>query len=109
MIVNNHGPDSSYHFSSADGIHDWKYRGLAFRKGGNTFRYTDGTVNNWGTVQRMTAYVENGHVTHFLFSVIDVHKGYDNGNDNHGSKIMVVPFDGEAFDKWMKSIVKQGK
>lgn len=108
-IVVNHWPSkTSYHFSSMDGIHDWKYRGIAFKKEETKiFRYTDGTVNDWVYVERPTAYVdeETGHVTHFIFSVIDVKKGQDKANDNHASKIVVVPFDGEAFDRDMQKIV----
>ncbi|MGA9637563.1 hypothetical protein [Flavobacterium sp.] len=109
MIVNNHGVDDSYHFTSPDGIHDWKSRGLAFKKNADIFKYTNGLGNKWGIVQRMTVYVENGHPSHFLFSVIDVPKGQDRGNDQHGSKIVIVPFDGKAFDKYMKKIIKAEK
>ena len=59
-------------------------------------------MNDWEFVERPTAYVENGHVTQFLFSVIDVHKGEDLTNDNHASKIVVVPFDDRAFDHDMQ-------
>jgi len=106
-IVYNHWPSkTSYHFSSEDGIHDWVYRGIAFKKDETKiFRYTDGTENDWEFIERPTAYVENGHVKCFIFSVIDVHKGEDLGGDNHGSKIVVVPFDGESFDRDMQSIV----
>lgn len=106
MIVNHHGVDTSYHFTSEDGIHNWKNRGVAFKKNADIFKYSNGVVNRWNIVQRMTVYVENGHPTHFLFSVIDVHKGKDKGNDNHGSKIVIVPFDGKAFDKYMEELVK---
>jgi hypothetical protein len=106
MIINNHGVDTSHHFTSPDGIHNWKYRGVAFKKDADIFKYTNGVINNWAMVQRMTVYVENGHPTHFLFSVIDVHKGKDRPNDNHGSKIVIVPFDGKAFDKHIKKLVK---
>ena len=107
-IVYNHWPSkTSYHFTSNDGINDWTYRGIAFKKDeSKIFRYTDGTVNDWEFIERPTAYVENGHVTHFIFSVIDVHKGNDGGSDNHGSKIVVVPFDGERFDKDMQELAK---
>jgi hypothetical protein len=98
---------TSYHLTSEDGIHNWKNRGIAYRHDANIFRYTDGTVNQWTIVERPTAYVENGHVTHFNFSVIDVSKGEDRANDNHGSKIVVVPFDGEAFDRDMQSQVEK--
>ncbi|BAX79081.1 hypothetical protein ALGA_0692 [Labilibaculum antarcticum] len=109
MVVNHHGVDSSYHFTSPDGIHNWKSRGIAFSKNAAIFKYTNGIVNQWSIVQRMTVYVENGHPTHFLFSVIDVPKGKDRQNDNHGSKILVVPFDGKAFDKDMRKLVQSEK
>ena len=32
------------------------------------------------------------------FAVINVEKELDKPNDKNGSKIIVVPFDGEAFD-----------
>ncbi|MGJ8658342.1 MAG: glycoside hydrolase family protein [Cellulophaga fucicola] len=109
LIVNYHGVDTSYHFTSPNGINNWKSRGIAFKKDAEIFKYTNGVVNNWAMVQRMTVYVENGHPTHFLFSVIDVHKGKDKANDNHGSKIVIVPFNGKAFDKYMKKLVKAEK
>ena len=109
IVLNNHGVDTSYHFTSEDGIHNWKSRGIAFRKDAGIFRYTDGTVNQWGIVQRMTAHLEDGHVTHFLFSVIDVNKGEDRADDNHGSKIVIVPFDGVAFDRDLQRIVAAEK
>jgi hypothetical protein len=31
--------------------------------------------------------------------VIDVEKEQDKGNDSHGSKVIVIPFDGSAFDR----------
>jgi hypothetical protein len=44
-----------------------------------------------------------------MFSVIDVKKGQDRGSDNHASKIVVVPFDGVAFDNYMQKLVKEEK
>lgn len=99
MIVNRHGLDTSYHFTSEDGISDWKSRGIAFKKDAGIFCYPDGTVNEWGIVQRMTVHVSAGHPSHFLFSVIDVLKGQDGPNDMHGSKIVIVPIDGESLDR----------
>ncbi|MFI3322416.1 MAG: family 43 glycosylhydrolase [Rikenellaceae bacterium] len=107
-IVYNHWPSKiSHHFVSKDGINDWKYCGEAFNKGETKiFKYSDGTINDWEFIERPTAIVgEDGHVSHFIFSVIDVHKGQDGANDNHASKIIVVPFDGAGFDKYMNSIV----
>lgn len=106
MLVNHWPGRTTYHFSSLDGIKDWKYRGIAYRKDKSLFRYTDGTVNDWPMVQRPTAFVNDGHITHFNFSVIDVTKGEDRGNDRHGSKIIVIPFDGERFDRDMQALVR---
>jgi len=108
IVVNYHVNDTSYHLTSLDGIHNWKNRGLAMsRQGESIFRYTDGTVNKWFIVQRPTVYLEDGEVKAFNFSVIDVHKGDDGGNDNHGSKIVMVPFDGKAFAKDMRALIKK--
>ncbi len=109
IVVNQHRYGIAFHFTSEDGINDWKYRGRAFDTDKKIFRYTDGTLNNWFTVQRPVVFCENGHPTHFTFSVIDAHKGDDNPNDNNGSKIVVVPFDGEAFDAHMAEVIAEEK
>lgn len=106
IVYNNWPTKTAYHFTSEDGIHDWKYRGIAYKKDEfKIFRHPDGTVNDWQFIERPTAVVENGHVTHFFFSVIDVTKGQDLANDNHGSKIVFVPFDGVAFDRDTQALV----
>jgi hypothetical protein len=64
-------------------------------------RYTDGTVNHWNKIERPGVYLENGHVAYFTFGVIDIPKEDETGNDGHGSKVIVVPFDGVAFDRDM--------
>ena len=69
-------------------------------------RYTDGTVNHWNKLERPSVYLENGHVAYFTFAVLDVPKEAQHGNDNHGSKILVVPFDGVAFDRDMQKTLK---
>ncbi len=99
--------DETYHLTSEDGIHNWKNRGMAFQHDAGIFRYTNGDVDEWYTVQRPTVYVEDGGISHFNFSVIDVFKGVDGGNDNHGSKVIVVPFDGAGFGKHMKAILDE--
>ncbi len=107
--VYNHWPSKiSHHFASKDGVNDWVYMGEAFNKAeSKIFRYTDGTINDWEFIERPTVYVaESGHPSHFIFSVIDVVKGADKANDNHASKIFVVPFDGEAFDRYMSDLYK---
>jgi hypothetical protein len=47
--------------------------------------------------------MENGQVTYFTFAVIDVPKEEDRGNEPHGSKVIVVPFDGAALDRDLQS------
>ena len=49
-------------------------------------------------MERPGVLIENGHVTHFTFAVVDVPKSQELGNDTHGSKVIVVPFDGASFD-----------
>ncbi|HLP01699.1 MAG TPA: glycoside hydrolase family protein [Opitutaceae bacterium] len=98
IVVNWWNARKAYHLTSTDGIHDWKLVGLAYDPQRDFIRYTDGTVNRWTKLERPGVVVEDGHVTHFTFAVIDSQKEDDKGGDNHGSKIVVVPFDGAAFD-----------
>ncbi|GAA3615286.1 hypothetical protein GCM10022396_36530 [Flavivirga amylovorans] len=109
IIVNHWPTKTTHHFTSFDGINDWEYQGVAFKKEANIFKYTNEIVNDWVFVERATPYVENGHVTHIIFSVLDVKKGQDKANDKHGSKIVVVPFDGKAFDDYMHRKLKLKK
>ena len=39
-------------------------------------------------------FIENGHVAAMTFAVLDTPKESQQGNNGHGSKIIVVPFDG---------------
>jgi hypothetical protein len=87
-----------YHLTSPDGINNWKDMGLAVDATKPFIKYTDGTANIWNKLERPQVYLEDGHVKYFTFAAIDVDKGNDNGNDTHGSKIIVVPFDGVTFD-----------
>ena len=103
IVVNWWSARKAYHLTSVDGIHDWKLIGLAYDPRVNFIRYTDGTVNCWTKLERPGVYLENGHVTHFTFAVIDSEKNDDKGGDTHGSKVIVVPFDGAAFDQAMAS------
>ncbi|HEU5397183.1 MAG TPA: hypothetical protein VFV81_08440, partial [Verrucomicrobiae bacterium] len=59
----------------------------------------NGVVNHWSKLERPGVYLENGHVAAVTFAVIDVPKEHEHGNDGHGSKIIVVPFDGAALDR----------
>ena len=99
-IVVNHPLDRlAYHLTSVDGIHDWKYRGIAFDPTKAMVRYPDGTVNHWEKMERPGVFLEDGHVKAMTFAVIDVPKNDEHGNDNHGSEVIVVPFDGAALDR----------
>jgi hypothetical protein len=105
IVVNCWSSRKAYHLTSPDGISNWKNRGLAYDPTTNFVRYQDGTVNHWEKMERPGVYLENGHVAYFTFAVLDVPKEQEHGNDNHGSKILVVPFDGVAFDRDMQKIV----
>ena len=65
--------------------------------------------NHWDKIERPGVVLENGHVAYFTFAVLDVPKDQEKGNDNHGSKVIVVPFDGVALDRDMQKIVAAEK
>jgi hypothetical protein len=97
VLVDDYHDRKAMHLTSPDGI-TWKYKDLAYDPTTDMVRYTDGTVNHWFKLERVGVYMENGHVAYFTFAAIDVDKTLDLGNDKHGSKIIVVPFDGVKFD-----------
>jgi hypothetical protein len=99
IVVNGWSDRKAFHITSVDGIHDWKFRGLAYDPTKDFARYTDGTVNHWHKLERPGVLVENGHVTCVTLAVLDVPKEQERGNDNHGSKIIVIPFDGAGLDR----------
>ncbi len=99
VTVNCWSDRKAFHLTSVDGINNWTNRGLAYDPDSDFLRYTDGTINHWNKIERPNVYLENGHVKYFTFAVIDVPKDQEKPNDNHGSKVIVVPFDGEAFDR----------
>jgi len=99
ILVNNWYDRRAYHLISRDGITGWKFQGLAYTPGADFIRYTDGTVNHWNKLERPGVLIENGHVTAVTFAVIDVPKEDEKGNDGHGSKVIVVPFDGASMDR----------
>ena len=99
LVANMYNARKAMHFTSADGIHNWVNQGLAYDPTTDFVRYTDGTVNHWYKAERPGVVMQNGHVSAFTFAVIDVDKTLDLANDTHGSKIIVVPFDGVTFDQ----------
>ncbi len=98
ITVNDWNDRKAFHLTSVDGIHDWTFRGLAYDPRKNFVRYADGTVNHWNKMERPGVFLENGHVVAVTLAVIDVPKDDEKGNDGHGSKIIVIPFDGAALD-----------
>ena len=106
IVVNNWSDRKAYHLTSKDGITGWTFRGLAYDPTANFIRYTDGTVNHWAKLERPSVYIENGHVAAVTLAVIDVQKEKENGNDGHGSKVIVVPFDGAALDRDLQQVSK---
>jgi hypothetical protein len=98
IIINSWSERKAYHLTSKDGIKNWTNQGLAFDPKSNFLRYTDGTVNHWNKIERPGVFIQDGHITHFTFAVIDVEKEKDLGGDMHGSKVIVVPFDGAGLD-----------
>jgi len=106
IVVNSWSARKAYHITSVDGISEWKLRGIAYDPTRDFLHYTNEVVNHWEKIERPGVLLENGHVTHFTFAVIDVPKDQEKGNDTHGSKIIVVPFDGEAFDRDMQKLSK---
>lgn len=109
IVVNNWRMRKAFHLTSPDGIAHWTFRGLAYDPTTDFLRYTDGTVNHWEKIERPAVFLQDGHVTHFTFAVIDIPKEQNKGNDGHGSKVIVVPFDGAAMDRDLAEVVKQEK
>jgi hypothetical protein len=97
--VNSWSSKKAIYMTSADGFTNWKYAGEAYTGMNDTaFRYTDGTKNKWTKLERPGIYQENGILKYLTFAAIDVEKDQDQGNDNHNSKVIVVPFDGARFE-----------
>lgn len=99
IVVNSWSARKAYHLTSTDGIHNWTLRGLAYDPTADFVRYTDGTVNHWNKMERPGVYIEGGHVKAVTLAVIDIPKEADKGNMPHGSKVIVIPFDGAALDR----------
>jgi hypothetical protein len=104
VIVNHWRDRRAFHLISRDGITGWKVQGLAYEPGADFIRYTNGVKNHWNKLERAGVIIENGHVVAISFSVIDVPKDDQKGNDGHGSKVIVVPFDGAAMDRDLKDV-----
>lgn len=107
IIVNHWRERRAYHLISRDGIGGWRVQGLAYEPGAAFIRYGNGVVNRWNKLERPGVVIENGHVTALTFAVIDTPKESQVGNDGHGSKVIVVPFDGAAMDRDLAAVREQ--
>jgi hypothetical protein len=97
--VNSWASKKAIYLTSDDGITNWKYGGEAYSPlNQNLLRYTNGRKNIWCKMERPNLYAENGLLKYLTFAVVDTEKEVDLGNDNHNSKVIVVPFNGAAFD-----------
>jgi hypothetical protein len=105
IVVNCWSERKAFHLTSPDGIGNWTNRGLAYDPTKDFVRYKDGTVNHWDKMERPGVLLEKGHVAYFTFAVLDVPKDQEKGNDSHGSKIVVVPFDGAALDRDLQKLI----
>lgn len=107
IVVNGWSDRKAFHITSADGINNWTFRGLAYDPTKDFVRYTDGTVNHWEKLERPGVVLENGHVIAVTLAVLDVPKDDEKGNDMHGSKIIVIPFDGAGLDRDLQKHISQ--
>ena len=112
ILVNNWGDRRAYHVISRDGIAGWKFQGVAYEPDADFIRYSDGTVNHWNKLERPGVLIEKGHVTALTLAVIDVPKENEKGNDGHGSKVIVIPFDGAGMDRdlakaWVSKVAEE--
>jgi len=101
VVYSGSGDRVGWHLYSSDGL-SWKDNGYAWspRDYQKIFCYEGSTTcNAWYKMERPGVVLEDGHPTHITWAVSDVDK--DNQvlpGTNHGTKVIVVPFDGVAFD-----------
>ncbi|HEX2872004.1 MAG TPA: MYXO-CTERM sorting domain-containing protein [Polyangiaceae bacterium] len=101
VIYSGSGDRVGWHVYSTDGL-NWKDNGYGWspRDYQKLFCYEGTTTcNQWYKMERPGVVLQDGHPTHITWAVADVDK--DNQvlpGTNHGTKIIVVPFDGVAFD-----------
>lgn len=106
LVVNNWSNKYAYYLTSYDGIRDWTlHSGPAYTAAdtGKYIRYEDGTANTWTKLERPGVYLEDGTLKAMTFAVIDSEKEVENGNDEHGSKVIVVPYDGKSLSAFARS------
>jgi MYXO-CTERM domain-containing protein len=101
VVYSGSGDRVGWHLYSTDGL-NWKDNGYAWspRDYQKLFCYEGTTTcTQWYKMERPGVVLQDGHPTHMTWAVADVDK--DNQvlpGSNHGTKVIVVPFDGVAFD-----------
>jgi hypothetical protein len=102
VIYSGSGDRVGWHVYSPDGLTGWKDNGYAWspRDYQKIFCYEGTTTcTAWYKMERPGVVLEDGHPMYITWAVADVDK--DNAvtaGSPHGTKVVVVPFDGVAFD-----------
>lgn len=103
IVANKWDARQAYYLTSEDGLSDWTlHNGAAYTPTKTFLSYEDGTMNHWQKLERPGLYIEDGKLKAMTLAVIDVEKEQDFGNDQHGSKIIVIPFDGEGLSEFAR-------
>lgn len=106
VVANKWDTKQAYYLTSENGLTGWvRHSGFAYAPKELSFSYENGVQNKWTKLERPNVYIEDGKLTAMTFAVIDVEKEQDKGNDAHGSKIIIVPFDGERLKEFAKTDV----
>ena len=101
IVVNDWDARVAYYLTSRDGLGWTLQPGCAYAAEEDFIRYENGTVNHWTKLERPNVYVEDGEIRAMTFAVIDVQKEDDLGNDEHGSKVIVVPFSDQKLRRFL--------
>lgn len=100
-VANKWDAKRAYYLTSLNGLNNWTLQeGTAYTPQETFMSYEDGTENNWTKLERPNVYIEDGTLKAMTFAVIDVEKEADYGNDSHGSKIAIIPFDGNKLGEF---------
>lgn len=106
IVVNNWQEKYAYYLTSYDGVQDWTlHTGTAYSAEtmAQHLQYTDGTKNSWTKLERPGVYIEDGTLKAMTLAAIDSEKDDDRGNDEHGSKVIVIPYNGKALAEFAKT------
>ncbi len=101
VVYSGSGDRVGWHLYSSDGL-SWKDNGYAWspRDYQKIFCYEGTTTcTAWYKMERPGVVLQDGHPTHITWAVSDVDKDTQVlPGTNHGTKVVVVPFDGVTFD-----------